>query len=120
MIRRPPRSTLDRSSAASDVYKRQVHHLQPHVGIESRVKENDRIQTHVRNRGWPAPDILSDAEINADDAEQGGNGLDGIHGRVRLGSARQSFNVLHVVALTLALNACFLRKPPPQPVNTPE
>ena len=26
MIRRPPRSTLDRSSAASDVYKRQVSH----------------------------------------------------------------------------------------------
>src|SRR5678809_700246 len=25
MIRRPPRSTLDRSSAASDVYKRQVY-----------------------------------------------------------------------------------------------
>ena len=25
MIRRPPRSTLDRSSAASDVYKRQVN-----------------------------------------------------------------------------------------------
>src|SRR5678816_2375284 len=25
MIRRPPRSTLDRSSAASDVYKRQHH-----------------------------------------------------------------------------------------------
>src|SRR5678809_275530 len=25
MIRRPPRSTLDRSSAASDVYKRQTH-----------------------------------------------------------------------------------------------
>ena len=29
MIRRPPRSTLDRSSAASDVYKRQVHGLVP-------------------------------------------------------------------------------------------
>src|SRR5678816_882391 len=27
MIRRPPRSTLDRSSAASDVYKRQLHYL---------------------------------------------------------------------------------------------
>src|SRR5678809_1713608 len=27
MIRRPPRSTLDRSSAASDVYKRQVRGL---------------------------------------------------------------------------------------------
>ena len=26
MIRRPPRSTLDRSSAASDVYKRQLQH----------------------------------------------------------------------------------------------
>ena len=27
MIRRPPRSTLDRSSAASDVYKRQVIYM---------------------------------------------------------------------------------------------
>ena len=27
MIRRPPRSTLDRSSAASDVYKRQIDAL---------------------------------------------------------------------------------------------
>ena len=27
MIRRPPRSTLDRSSAASDVYKRQAHRI---------------------------------------------------------------------------------------------
>src|SRR5678815_5292921 len=27
MIRRPPRSTLDRSSAASDVYKRQLYDL---------------------------------------------------------------------------------------------
>ena len=30
MIRRPPRSTLDRSSAASDVYKRQL--LEPYAG----------------------------------------------------------------------------------------
>ena len=29
MIRRPPRSTLDRSSAASDVYKRQLVHDAP-------------------------------------------------------------------------------------------
>ena len=27
MIRRPPRSTLDRSSAASDVYKRQIQYI---------------------------------------------------------------------------------------------
>ena len=38
MIRRPPRSTLDRSSAASDVYKRQVpsphlRHRGPPVGV---------------------------------------------------------------------------------------
>ena len=38
MIRRPPRSTLDRSSAASDVYKRQEFHgrvarwLEDHAG----------------------------------------------------------------------------------------
>ena len=29
MIRRPPRSTLDRSSAASDVYKRQLYTAAP-------------------------------------------------------------------------------------------
>ena len=32
MIRRPPRSTLDRSSAASDVYKRQRQRRADHVG----------------------------------------------------------------------------------------
>ena len=34
MIRRPPRSTLDRSSAASDVYKRQVLDLVAAVGVD--------------------------------------------------------------------------------------
>mgnify|MGYP003380443556 CR=1 FL=1 len=33
MIRRPPRSTLDRSSAASDVYKRQVERAATTEGI---------------------------------------------------------------------------------------
>ena len=33
MIRRPPRSTLDRSSAASDVYKRQVQVHAAHLDI---------------------------------------------------------------------------------------
>ena len=33
MIRRPPRSTLDRSSAASDVYKRQVR-VSGKTGVE--------------------------------------------------------------------------------------
>src|SRR5678816_3720585 len=34
MIRRPPRSTLDRSSAASDVYKRQCMHFPCQVLFE--------------------------------------------------------------------------------------
>ena len=33
MIRRPPRSTLDRSSAASDVYKRQISDDRLKVGV---------------------------------------------------------------------------------------
>ena len=33
MIRRPPRSTLDRSSAASDVYKRQQHAVRDLMNI---------------------------------------------------------------------------------------
>src|SRR5678815_1676839 len=33
MIRRPPRSTLDRSSAASDVYKRQMFYREGHRRI---------------------------------------------------------------------------------------
>src|SRR5450756_1348108 len=32
MIRRPPRSTQSRSSAASDVYKRQVQHMARRLG----------------------------------------------------------------------------------------
>ena len=38
MIRRPPRSTLDRSSAASDVYKRQapVIHRLASSGVKAR------------------------------------------------------------------------------------
>eukprot|EP00658_Telonema_sp_P-2_P047721 TRINITY_DN3631_c0_g1_i2.p1 TRINITY_DN3631_c0_g1~~TRINITY_DN3631_c0_g1_i2.p1 ORF type:complete len:102 (+),score=30.16 TRINITY_DN3631_c0_g1_i2:145-450(+) len=36
MIRRPPRSTLSSSSAASDVYKRQVHNYSIHLLPETR------------------------------------------------------------------------------------
>ena len=39
MIRRPPRSTLDRSSAASDVYKRQI--LSRAVGAATLLFENN-------------------------------------------------------------------------------
>src|SRR5678815_3656352 len=42
MIRRPPRSTLDRSSAASDVYKRQI--LVP-CSIRGGCYESDSVRT---------------------------------------------------------------------------
>ena len=38
MIRRPPRSTLDRSSAASDVYKRQI---KDHIVSSVRIDKDD-------------------------------------------------------------------------------
>ena len=40
MIRRPPRSTLDRSSAASDVYKRQEEETAKKELLENTLKEN--------------------------------------------------------------------------------
>ncbi len=45
MIRRPPRSTLDRSSAASDVYKRQEKHR-----WQSRRKEEFKVYTGIPKR----------------------------------------------------------------------
>src|SRR5678815_4228224 len=42
MIRRPPRSTLDRSSAASDVYKRQPHEIDVQVLRSGCVSRDER------------------------------------------------------------------------------
>ena len=47
MIRRPPRSTLDRSSAASDVYKRQRPDHQPLVGRVRRAQQADAAGAHI-------------------------------------------------------------------------
>src|SRR5678816_4685434 len=53
MIRRPPRSTLDRSSAASDVYKRQIilqslHTPVAHkrIYISENITQNKLIHAH--------------------------------------------------------------------------
>ena len=66
MIRRPPRSTLDRSSAASDVYKRQAVQdaLHAHVLLrrdvdyvvnDDAVLSVDEIKGRiVSDRRWPA------------------------------------------------------------------
>ena len=63
MIRRPPRSTLDRSSAASDVYKRQVPDLAflvtGHIGVVAGepalgvTQQHDRV--HLCDVAGPAP-----------------------------------------------------------------
>src|SRR5678815_2910297 len=44
MIRRPPRSTLDRSSAASDVYKRQVLNKREAPGLTYIVDAKGRLR----------------------------------------------------------------------------
>src|SRR5664280_3812547 len=57
MIRRPPRSTLSSSSAASDVYKRQVHPFQPsrgHAG-QNRKDEDDGDEHEGSRPGLPMP-----------------------------------------------------------------
>ena len=46
MIRRPPRSTLDRSSAASDVYKRQEQHRAADRA-QPIVRHLDRLRQHL-------------------------------------------------------------------------
>ena len=59
MIRRPPRSTLDRSSAASDVYKRQVAQLTahaPYLHEQVPISVRDppaRRRARLRSGGWP-------------------------------------------------------------------
>ena len=45
MIRRPPRSTLDRSSAASDVYKRQLFDFLVIDQVQQRVAHKARFDT---------------------------------------------------------------------------
>ena len=48
MIRRPPRSTLDRSSAASDVYKRQGYDTALNTAMQAIDKIRDTAQSHER------------------------------------------------------------------------
>ena len=56
MIRRPPRSTLDRSSAASDVYKRQA------VGEQHVVGGTQRSQGIAQAGGVDAEQMAQEAD----------------------------------------------------------
>src|SRR5678809_956492 len=61
MIRRPPRSTLDRSSAASDVYKRQVltYIANDKAGSHNAAEARALIGRVASERGWEARFLLS-------------------------------------------------------------
>ena len=58
MIRRPPRSTLDRSSAASDVYKRQTNNR-----VSSLMRQLEKSE-------WFANPVLKGVKANPDFGEQ--------------------------------------------------
>ena len=58
MIRRPPRSTLDRSSAASDVFKRQAHVFRHAIGAAEIAAVGDR-DAQVGNCAGEGVDELS-------------------------------------------------------------
>ena len=62
MIRRPPRSTLDRSSAASDVYKRQVVRRDDDLLTWSQRYHTDPDAASVRA-------LLADGGVDLDDLE---------------------------------------------------
>ena len=69
MMRRPPRSTLDRSSAASDVYKRQLLYIQP-MFISTGLSERVEVITGIRLQIEPVEQSSSSVEFVWD--EQGG------------------------------------------------
>ena len=66
MIRRPPRSTLDRSSAASDVYKRQHYECAKryHSDDEGLVNEDKVLELAKANKGMISGGHTEQAFIN--------------------------------------------------------
>ena len=65
MIRRPPRSTLDRSSAASDVYKRQQDGCAGLVLEFEKEFQDFRLRGHVQRRRWLVADPVSYTHLRA-------------------------------------------------------
>ena len=64
MIRRPPRSTLDRSSAASDVYKRQVEYIEMPELLRNKYQYHTQADiTRLRRAGYAAEVAQLDAAV---------------------------------------------------------
>src|SRR5678815_6021940 len=58
MIRRPPRSTLDRSSAASDVYKRQLIHCIRELNHTGNLRRYQTPVSYTHLRAHETPEQL--------------------------------------------------------------
>src|SRR6476620_383070 len=97
-----------------------VHHLEAHVCVQPGLIKQNGVHTDVDDRSRPAPDVLPDAQEDTDHSENRGDNFERMHGGVRVDLPRKSFNVARAATLVFLLSACFLRKPPTQPVNTPE
>ena len=65
MIRRPPRSTLDRSSAASDVYKRQAQERLEHALAQAVGRGVDRVGDRRGRRDGIDLDAVSYTHLRA-------------------------------------------------------
>ena len=67
MIRQPPRSTLDRSSAASDVYKRQTFYR---YILDSNASEHGARMTAMDKASDNANELLKELKISYNRARQ--------------------------------------------------
>ena len=56
-----------------------VHDLKSRVGVQLRPEEDDDVKADIHDGRRPAPDILSDAQENADYAKDSSNYFDCIH-----------------------------------------
>src|SRR5680860_1921246 len=81
MIRRPPRSTQSRSSAASDVYKRQDENRRNLHEHDEPPRDAERVEP-LRLEATLERDAQSEAEQRAEHGAEDGGGdrLDGDHG----------------------------------------